>query len=114
MRAPTTTPRVGGRPPGGAMTSTPTQQAPVVVGFQDRGSDAALEWACQEAARLGVPLRVLHAYPRELRYPWGYGYPLPVGDLHRVQERMRANASSVLEDAAERVRSVHPELSVTA
>lgn len=96
------------------MTSTTTQQAPVVVGFQDHGSDEALEWACQEAARLGAPLRVLHAYPRELRYPWGYGYPLPVGDLHHAQERMRTNASSVLEDAVQRVRSRHPELAVTA
>jgi nucleotide-binding universal stress UspA family protein len=95
------------------MTIT-TSQSPVVVGYQDHDSDDALEWACQEAARCGVPVRVLHAYSRELRYPWGYGYPLPVGDLAGVEEKMRSNASSLLEDAAERVRTRYPGLPLTA
>jgi nucleotide-binding universal stress UspA family protein len=96
------------------MTITSAQQAPVVVGYQDLESDDALDWACQEAARREGPLRVLHAYSRDLSYPWGYGYPLPVGDLHRVEERMRTKASSVLENAAHRVRTRHPELALTA
>jgi nucleotide-binding universal stress UspA family protein len=91
-----------------------TSQGPVVVGYQDHDSDDALEWACQEAARRGTSVRVLHAYPRELRYPWGYGYPLPVGDLHRAEERLRTDASSLLEGATERVRSRYPGLPLTA
>ena len=58
-----------------------------MVGYQDHDSDDALEWACQEAARRGAPVRVLHAYAREQLYPWGYGYPLPVGDLASVEEQ---------------------------
>ena len=95
------------------MTST-TSQSPVVVGYQDHGSDDALEWACQEAGRRGAPVRVLHAYAREQLYPWGYGYPLPVGDLAGVEEKMRARASSLLEEAAERVRARYPGLPLTA
>src|SRR5947209_495889 len=95
------------------MAST-TSQGPVVVGYQDHDSDDALEWACREAARSGIPVRVLHAYPRELRYPWGYGYPLPVGDLHRAEEKLRTDASSLLEGATERVRSRYPGLPLTA
>jgi nucleotide-binding universal stress UspA family protein len=95
------------------MTST-TSQGPVVVGYQDHDSDDALEWACQEAARRGVPVRVLHAYSRELHYPWGYGYPLPVGDLAGAEEKMRTSASELLERAAERVRDGYPDLPLTA
>jgi nucleotide-binding universal stress UspA family protein len=95
------------------MTST-TSQSPVVVGYQDHGSDDALDWACQEAGRRGAPVRVLHAYAREQLYPWGYGYPLPVGDLAGVEEKMRARASSLLEEAAERVRARYPGLPLTA
>jgi nucleotide-binding universal stress UspA family protein len=95
------------------MTST-TSQGPVVVGYEDHDSDDALEWACQEAARRSTPVRVLHAYSRELRYPWGYGYPLPVGDLHRAEEKLRTDASGLLEEAAERVRSRYPDLPLTA
>src|SRR4051812_22193162 len=95
------------------MTST-TSQGPVVVGYQDHDSDDALEWACQEAARRGVPVRVLHAYSRELHYPWGYGYPLPAGDLAGAEEKMRTSASELLERAAERVRDGYPGLPLTA
>ncbi len=95
------------------MTST-TSQSPVVVGYQDHHSIDALEWACQEAARRGAPVRVLHAYAREQLYPWGYGYPLPVGDLASVEEKMRTRASTLLEEAAERVRARHPDLPLTA
>ena len=95
------------------MTST-TSQGPVVVGYQDHDSDDALEWACQEAARRGAPVRVLHAYAREQLYPWGYGYPLPVGDLASVEGKMRTRASTLLEEATERARTRHPELPLTA
>jgi nucleotide-binding universal stress UspA family protein len=95
------------------MTST-TSQSPVVVGYQDHHSIDALEWACQEAARRGAPVRVVHAYAREQLYPWGYGYPLPVGDLATVEEKMRTRASTLLEEAADGVRTRHPELPLTA
>jgi nucleotide-binding universal stress UspA family protein len=96
------------------MTAGPdTDPAPVLVGVEDVDAHAALRWAAVEAERLGLPLRVLHAYSTETSYPWGYGYPLPAGVLHDVEEAARSNALSVLEDAAERVRDEFPGLAVT-
>ena len=67
------------------MTST-TSQSPVVVGYQDHASDRRPGVGLPEAARRGAPVRVLHAYAVS-SLPWGYGYPLPVGDLASVERR---------------------------
>jgi nucleotide-binding universal stress UspA family protein len=92
--------------------STPTQTRPVVVGFRDHGSEPALAWAADEAARLDVPLRVLHTYAAEVAFPWGYGYPLPSADIRRVAERAKQDAQALAQEAAGRVRDRHPGLEV--
>jgi len=94
-------------------TRSRTAAGPVLVGVAEGGGHAALEWAAAEAGRHGLPLRVLHAYSTETSYPWGYGYPLPAGILHDVENTARANALSTLEDAAEQVRTGHPDLELT-
>jgi nucleotide-binding universal stress UspA family protein len=94
------------------MTTT-AGSAPVLAGVTEHSSRAALEVAADEAARRGSPLRLLHAYSAETSYPWGYGYPLPAGVLQNAEEVARANAISVLEDAAEHVRGRHADLAVT-
>jgi nucleotide-binding universal stress UspA family protein len=94
------------------MTAT-TRPGPVLVGVAEGSGHDALDFAAAEAARRGLPLRVLHAYSAETSYPWGYGYPLPAGVLQNVEEVARSNALSVLEDAAQRVRDEHPDLPLT-
>jgi nucleotide-binding universal stress UspA family protein len=89
-----------------------TDPKPVVVGLGDHHSEAALHWAAQEAVRLEVPLRVVHAYWSEVTSPWGYAYPLPAADVRQVVERVREEALSRVADVAERLRSQYPGLSV--
>jgi nucleotide-binding universal stress UspA family protein len=94
------------------MEAVSAQVSSVLVGFADQDSSDALEYAAQEAIRTSVPLRILHAHSPDVFYPWGYGYPLPAGDMHMVEETARNNAVSLLADAAERVRDRHPGLQV--
>ena len=86
-----------------------TDVRPVVVGYQDETSDAALDWAAQEAVRRGAPLRVVHAYAPEVSYPWGYGYLVPAMTIDDVADRVRENATSTVQDAAQRVRDRYPD-----
>lgn len=85
---------------------------PVVVGYQDVSSRAALDWAAAEAARHSAPLRVVTAYAPASSYPWGYTYLVPPGDVDRVARLVRENAVSRVEDAAQRTRDAHPGLEV--
>jgi nucleotide-binding universal stress UspA family protein len=93
--------------------TTAAAHGPVLVGVAEGSGPAALEFAAADAERRGLPLRLLHAYSAETSYPWGYGYPLPAGVLQNAEEVARANALSVLEDAAEHVRARHPDLPLT-
>jgi nucleotide-binding universal stress UspA family protein len=95
------------------MDTVTSRSGPVLVGISDDPGGLAVAWAAEEAARRGLPLRMLHAYSAEASYPWGYGYPLPAGVLHNAEEVARSNALRVLEDAASKVRAEHPDLAVT-
>lgn len=96
------------------MWITPTPPRPVVAGYEDHHSEAALEWAAREALRLGTALHVLHTYAPETAYPWGYGYPVPAADIQRVEAMTREGSVKVLGEAADRVHERHPDLEVTA
>lgn len=87
---------------------------PVVVGYRDATSDAAVQWGAAEAGRRGVPLRVIHAYCPDPISPLAWGVPLPLDDARDFGAMMRANARSILEDALERVRTRWPELPVSS
>lgn len=91
-----------------------SQAGPVVVGYAETGSDQALEWASREASGRRLPLRVVHAYCSRSAYPWAWGYPLPAGDVQRFEEAMRSNATSLLEDVTNRMRTEHPGQQLTA
>jgi nucleotide-binding universal stress UspA family protein len=84
------------------MTFSPAPDDPVLVGVD--GSDeslAAVRWAADEAARLAVPLRIVHAWMWPL-YHVHLGAPpgAPTG------AGLRAQAERVLERAADRARAV--------
>ena len=96
------------------MTTVSGSPGPVVVGYADDHSDVALDWAAEEALRLGVELQLLHSYSAETSYPWGYGYPLPAGDIARVEAAVHERAADLLRTVEERTREAHPSLSVTA
>jgi nucleotide-binding universal stress UspA family protein len=81
---------------------------PVVVGYLDQSSDEALLWAADEAARHEAPLRVVHAYTQQTAYPWGYGYLIPPTGIMDAEELARGNATSLLEDVAQRLRDRSP------
>ena len=85
---------------------------PVVIGYQDVSSRAALDWAAAEAARHGARLRVVTAYSPNDSFPWGYSYLIPPGDLERVADAVRDNALSRVEDAVQRARDARPGLDV--
>ncbi|WP_432921113.1 universal stress protein [Microbispora sp. CA-135349] len=79
---------------------------PVIVGTDgSRAAAAAVEWAAGDAARRGLPLRVVHAVDR-LPYEIAR-YPIPVEDqLDRAGRR-------ILEEAEQAVRETHPAVRVT-
>ncbi|MEU6018277.1 universal stress protein [Streptomyces sp. NPDC047515] len=81
---------------------------PLVSGVD--GSETSLravDWAVDEAALHGLPLRVVYVLEGEYR-----GDAAPVLSLGRPSER--ALAESIVETAAERVRRRHPDVDVTA
>jgi nucleotide-binding universal stress UspA family protein len=82
---------------------------PVVVGVGPGGPGGdALDWAAAEAAVRGVPLRVVHAVPTQLRIdPWGV-LPPSEGSPAGPAERARWLAAAV-----GRARSVAPDVPVT-
>lgn len=83
-------------------------ELPLVVGVD--GSDSsllAIDWAVDEAARLGLPLRLVHASLWE-RYE---GAALP-GSLERPSEQVMAE--NIVGSAAERARRRNPDVKVSA
>ncbi|MFE8015121.1 universal stress protein [Streptomyces antibioticus] len=84
-----------------------TLTLPLVLGVD--GSDASLtavDWAADEAARLGLPLRLVHASRWER-----YERPAPSTGPDRPSERVYAE--NLVATAAERAVRRHPEVKVT-
>ncbi|MFK4145371.1 universal stress protein [Streptomyces sp. NPDC004065] len=82
-------------------------ELPLVVGVD--GSDASLtavDWAADEAARHGLPLRLVYASLWER-----YEGAVPSGRVERPSEQVMAE--HVVASAAERVRRRNPDLKVT-
>jgi nucleotide-binding universal stress UspA family protein len=79
---------------------------PVVVGVDgsDPG-DAALAYGFSFAARHGLPLRAVHAYPNYALLP---AYPMPPLDM----DRLREGAEWVLGRALDQWSAKHPEVPV--
>ncbi|MCX2181421.1 universal stress protein [Streptomyces sp. SKN60] len=87
---------------------SPLVTAPVVVGVDgSRVSLAALDWAADEAARHGRPLRVVHASLWER-----YEGVEPAGSAHRPSGQVLAE--TVVASAADRARLRSPAVTVTA
>ncbi|WP_329224495.1 universal stress protein [Streptomyces canus] len=83
-------------------------ELPLVVGVDGSdGSLAAVDWAVDEAARLGLPLRLVYASLWER-----YEGALPFGGLERPSEQVMAD--SVVGTAAERAHRRNPEVKVVS
>ncbi|WP_406437172.1 universal stress protein [Streptomyces sp. NBC_01613] len=83
-------------------------ELPLVVGVDGSdGSLAAVDWAVDEAARHGLPLRLVYASKWER-----YERAVPSDSLERPSERVMAE--HVVASAAERARLRNPEAKVTA
>jgi nucleotide-binding universal stress UspA family protein len=83
-------------------------ELPLVVGVDGSdGSLAAVDWAVDEAARHGLPLRLVYASKWER-----YERTVPSDSLERPPERVMAE--HVVASAAERARRRNPETKVTA
>ncbi|WLQ44903.1 universal stress protein [Streptomyces laculatispora] len=83
-------------------------QLPVVVGVDgSEGSLRALDWAATEAARRGLPLRVIHASLWE-----HYEGLRPTFDTERPAEQILAE--HVVASAQERAQRLHSEVSMVA
>ncbi|WP_392749291.1 universal stress protein [Streptomyces sp. LN590] len=83
-------------------------QLPVVVGVDgSEGSLRALDWAATEAARLGLPLRVIHASLWE-----HYEGLRPTFDTERSAEQILAE--HLVASAQERAQRLHSEVSMVA
>ncbi|WP_067172094.1 universal stress protein [Microtetraspora niveoalba] len=82
--------------------------APIVVGVDGSPqSTAAVDWAADDAARRGVPLKIVH-----VREPWAHQYP-----FHAVEgfdQSLSEYCEGVISAAAERARGRVPGLAVTA
>lgn len=85
-----------------ALQTLPWLERPVVVGV-DGGADneAALQYAVAEAARLGVPVEMVHVVPDHL--PVSPFVPLTVADLTEPGKR-------IVEDAEQEADRIAPEV----
>ncbi|MFE2263249.1 universal stress protein [Streptomyces griseosporeus] len=82
-------------------------ELPFVVGVDGSdGSLAAVDWAVDEAARHGLPLRLVYASLWER-------YEKTVPNLRRERPSERVLAEHIVASAAERVRRTDPDLKVT-
>ncbi|NUS57853.1 MAG: universal stress protein [Streptomycetaceae bacterium] len=80
----------------------------VVVGYdQSPSSELALEEAAMAAERRSGTLTVIHAYSSPPAFP-------PPFKVHDAEKRLRDLASRIVEQAADRIRSGHPHLTVHA
>ncbi|MCC5579375.1 universal stress protein [Microtetraspora sp. AC03309] len=81
---------------------------PIVVGVDGSPqSTAAVDWAADDAARRGVPLKIVH-----VREPWANEYP-----FHRVEgfdQSLSDFCEGVISGAVQRARERVPGLAVTA
>lgn len=98
------------------MSSTHTHDAtahPVVaVGYEGPVSDPAVTWAAAEAARRGVPLQVVHGYQVDPSYAWGFGYPMPPGDIAQMHHDLLRRAEDTLAQGVAGLAGRHPGLDV--
>ncbi|GGO20140.1 universal stress protein [Microbispora rosea subsp. aerata] len=80
----------------------------VVIAGTDgsRAAAAAVEWAAGDAARKGLPLRIVHAVDR-LPYEI-VRYPIPM-----VEDQLDRAGRRILEEAGQAVRETHPAVHVT-
>lgn len=85
------------------MNAASKDQAPVVVGYAGRDSDAALEWAIAEADRSHLPLRAVHAYFTAAEYAWAY--PRLADDM---EQKVLKEATAVVTELGERVSEMNP------
>ncbi|CAL9661461.1 Universal stress protein [Streptomyces sp. enrichment culture] len=83
-----------------------TLEHPLVVGVDgSEGSDVAVDWAVDEAARHGLALRLVHASLWER-----YEHLTPSGSLERPAEQVLAE--HIVASAAERARRRDPDVKV--
>lgn len=88
-----------------------TSDHPVLVGVDASGtSDLALQWAATEAARLGRPLLIVHAYAPPT-YP-AVGPGMPPGGIADLDDSLKEAAVQIATHCADRVAVTHPDLSV--
>jgi nucleotide-binding universal stress UspA family protein len=82
---------------------------PIVVGVDgSEESRLALDWAADEAVRLGLPLRIVHSWR------WlPHGDPTVPAPIVTEDKGQRALAEELLDEAAARARGLAPELDVT-
>ncbi|WP_426566778.1 universal stress protein [Angustibacter sp. McL0619] len=89
------------------------QRRRVVVGYEDASSDVAVRWAAAEALRQSTGLTVVHAYRREMAFPWGHTPWYADLDIADVTERVRSSALSASRHGVELARAQAPGLEVT-
>ncbi len=81
---------------------------PVVVGVDGSGSALdAVRWAARDAARLGVPVRLVHAYPRSDR-----DYPALSMNADQIRAELRAWGADRLRAAEAVARETAPGVTV--
>jgi nucleotide-binding universal stress UspA family protein len=78
---------------------------PVVVGYDDSAGTEALDWAADEAVRLGRGLRIVHSWSIPMTVAVDLGATVP-------HEALRATHAEALATAAQRVRDARPGLDV--
>lgn len=98
------------------MSSTQAHDAtahPVVaVGYEGPVSDPAVAWAAAEATRRGVPLQVVHSFLAEPSYAWGFGYPMPPGDIAQMHHDLLRRAEDTIAQGVAALAGRHPGLDV--
>lgn len=82
----------------------------VVVGLDGSEADGpVLDWAADEADRLGSPLRLLHAVDPELQ---ATAYDVLTSTSRNFAEQLEQEAHHLLHAAAARARARHPQLDI--
>jgi len=83
------------------------RDGPIVAGMEDNtSSDVALDFAAREASRLGETLVIVHAWTIPATLGLDDGAMIPFDALREAHEEILARA-------AERIRTEHPDLSVS-
>lgn len=88
-------------------------ELPLVVGVDGSApSLLAVDWAVDEAARLGLPLRLVHAFPEE--GPEGTAAPTGAGSQPPFGRGSAEGAQNIVGTATERARRRDPDAKVDA